>query len=230
MLTINRSAVLQTAEDNGWSLENHVDRVYGTFRFRGGKPPKLVTRPGEVRPAIQQSLMDWNADLGARDRMDWDGFLAKHQRILTRLATLPRLGKLASRDIDTVCGVVEELENFKSTAGRKLVFGSKAAHFHFPWLVPVVSSEVHSGLAEIERTRGRDVEALVPGTGRRFRYTSPEACSSCFRAYVVFGNVLVRDIDSRRFLGNWSSAKHDLHAKIFEWWVIAQRQRGQGHR
>lgn len=72
MLRVTRKAVMSAT---GWSLENHVARIYDQIRFRRGKPPKLFTRPDEDRPAVQQSLIDWNADLGARHRMDWGHFL-----------------------------------------------------------------------------------------------------------------------------------------------------------
>jgi len=72
MLRVTRKAVMSAT---GWSLENHVARIYDQIRFRRSKLPKLFTRPDEDRPAVQQSLIDWNADLGARHRMDWGHFL-----------------------------------------------------------------------------------------------------------------------------------------------------------
>lgn len=220
MLAIDRRAVLKAADATGWDLEGHIQRVYDTFRFRGVRPPALVVRPGELRPAIHQSLMDWKADLGARDRMDWPGFLAGHGRILQPLATLPRLGLLDARAIDEVCAVVARLEQFKATSGRALVFGSKAAHFHFPGLVPVVSSEVAAGLQEIERRHPDDIARLVAGTGRRFVFTNAANRQISYRNYVVLGNALTAGLDSQAFFGRRSSARYDLHSKIFEWWVI----------
>jgi hypothetical protein len=213
MLSLDRRSLLATARSTGWDLEGHVRRVYDTFGFRAGKPPRLFRRPGETRPAIQQSLMDWNADLGARDRMDWSGFLARHQRILRPIARLPRLGKLDDAGIDRVCEVVGELEAFKKTDGRTLVFGSKAAHFHFPWLVPVMSSEVADGLREVERAHGEDVRRHIPGEGRRFGFTSADARRTAYRNYVQLGNAIMRDVDTRRLLRGVTDARYDLHAK-----------------
>lgn len=221
MLTIERDALLRTAETTGWDLGGHIERVYDTFCFRDGEPPPLVVRDGETRPAVQQSLMDWKADLGARDRMDWAGFLQEHQRVLQRLATFPRLGRLSARQIDSVCEVVDALEGFKHTSGRTLVFGSKAAHFHFPWLVPVMSSEVVEGLQWLENQHPRDIGAVVPGSGPRFVFNSPTTRLRSYRNYVVLGNALTMGIDSSTFFGEYPVADYDLHAKIFEWWVIS---------
>lgn len=221
MLQVDRDSLLETARETGWDLEGQIERVYATFRFRNGRPPKLVRREGEKRPAIQQSLMDCNADLGARDRVDWAGFLRRHQAILKSLAPLPRLGRLDHRGIDRVCAVVGELEDFKDTAGRKLVFGSKAAHFHFPWLVPAMSIEVEAALREIDRVERAALERLVPGRDRKFLFSSPEARSASYRNYVVLGNEVMRDVDSRTFLDRLSTATYELHAKLFEWWVVA---------
>jgi hypothetical protein len=221
MLTIEREALLRTAEATGWDLGGHIEWVYDTFCFRGGTAPPLVVRAGETRPAIQQSLMDWKADLGARDRMDWPGFLEAHQRILQGLAPLPRLGQLRPHDIDAVCAVVDALEGFKKTSGRALVFGSKAAHFHFPWLVPVTSSEVIEGLRWLEQRHPADIDALIPGTGQRFEFNTPANRLRSYRNYVVLGNALTARIDSSTFFGDYPVADYDLHAKIFEWWVIS---------
>jgi len=221
MLKVDRRRLLQTARETGWDLRGHIERVYDVLRFRNGRFPRLIARPGEQRPAIQQSLIDWNADLGARDRMDWKGFLSRHQTILQPLTALPRLGRLDERGIDTVCTVVQKLEGFKKTLGRKLVFGSKAAHLHFPGIAPVMSSEVARGLAIIEKRYARELDGALPSPDRRFRFQNAQACVQSYRNYVSFGNVLMRDIDSRTFLGPRSHASYDLHAKIFEWWVVA---------
>jgi hypothetical protein len=114
-----------------WSLENHIERVYDEFHARDGRLPVVTTREGELRPGIQQSLMDWNADLGARHRMDWDGFLKNHRRILRPLLRLPRLGRLDRPGVERVCQVVETLESFKQTRKRSLVFGTPRACTRF---------------------------------------------------------------------------------------------------
>lgn len=219
-LEITAAAVHRVASSTGWSIQNHVSRVYDTFRFRNGKPPAIGVRPDEHRPAIQQSLMDWNADLGARHKMDWPGFLAEHQRLITPLAELPTLGGLTDDQIDLVCEVVGALENFKSTKGRTLVFGSKAAHFYFPGLVPVMSSEVQSGLLQIQRLFEAELGKRLGGRRSWFAFRSVAPRRDSYRNYVVLGNALLRDADMSD-LPAWSSdAGIHLHAKIFEWWVI----------
>jgi len=221
MLQLHRESLLETAQETGWDLNGQIERVYEAFRFRDGRPPKLVRRSGEARPAIQQALMDCNADLGARERIDWSGFLRTHRQILKRLAPLPRLGRLDPDGIDCVCEVVGALEDFKDTAGRKLVFGSKAAHFHFPWLVPAMSIEVEAALREIDRVERPALDDLLPIRGRKFLFSSPTSRRASYRNYVALGNAVMRDVDSRTFLGGYSSAAYDLHAKVFEWWVVA---------
>jgi hypothetical protein len=221
MLHIDRQSLLEAAKKTGWDLKGQIDRVYETFRFQNGHPPKLVRRVGEARAAIQQSLMDCNADLGAHGRIDWAAFLREHRDILKSLTSIPRLGHLDPCGIDAVCSVVGKLEAFKHTAGRKLVFGSKAAHFHFPWLVPAMSIEVEAALREIDRVERAALEELLPGRGRKFLFSSPQSRSASYRNYVVLGNAVMRDVNSPSFLGPLSSATYDLHAKVFEWWVIA---------
>jgi len=221
MLQLHRESLLETARETGWDLNGQIERVYEAFRFREGRPPKLVRRGGDVRPAIQQALMDCNADLGARERVDWAGFLRGHRTILKRLAPLPRLGRLDPDGIDRVCAVVGALEDFKDTAGRKLVFGSKSAHFHFPWLVPAMSIEVEAALREIDRVERTELVDLLPGRGRKFLFSSPASRRASYRNYVALGNAVMRDVDSQTFLGGYSRAHYDLHAKVFEWWVVA---------
>ncbi len=221
MLHLNREILLETAKETGWDLNGQIEHVYEAFRFRNGRPPKLVRRSGEARPAIQQALMDCNADLGAREGVDWPGFLRRHREILKRLADLPRLGRLDPEGIDRVCAVVGALEDFKDTAGRKLVFGSKAAHFHFPGLVPAMSIEVEAALREIDRVEREELEDLFPGRGRKFLFSSPTSRRASYRNYVALGNAVMRDVDSHTFLGGYSSVTYDLHAKVFEWWVVA---------
>src|SRR5260370_17900834 len=150
MLKLHRESLLETARETGWELNGQIEGVYEAFRFRKGRAPKLVRRSAEARPAIQQALMDCNADLGARERVDWPGFIRGHRDILKRLARLPRLGCLDPDGIDRVCEAVGALEAFKDTAGRKLVFGSKAAPFHFPCLVPAMAIHVVSPLPGLE--------------------------------------------------------------------------------
>lgn len=218
MLRVTRGRVLSMT---AWSLENHIERIYDTMAYHGGKAPPVFRREGQTRYAVQQSLQDWNADLGARDRMDWRGFLENHRSILGCLANVPRLGRLRDTDVDAVCDVVGKLEDFKPTAARKLVFGSKAAHFHFPWLVPVMSSEVEQGLRVLQQDHERDLTKLLPDTGDWwFRFASPEQRAGSFRSYVSLGNALMRDIDTRDILGR-RSPSYDLHAKVFEWWIVS---------
>jgi hypothetical protein len=221
MLNLHRESLLETARETGWDLNGQIERVYEAFRFRNGRAPKLVRRSAESRPAIQQALMDCNADLGARERVDWPGFIRGHRELLKRLAPLPRLGRLGPDGIDRVCDVVAALEDFKDTAGRKLVFGSKAAHFHFPWLVPAMSIEVEAALREIDRVERTALDDLLPGPGRKFLFSSPTSRQASYRNYVALGNAVMRDVDSQTFLGGHSSATYDLHAKVFEWWVVA---------
>jgi hypothetical protein len=221
MLQVDRTRLLDAAKKTGWDLNDSIHGVYDSFRFRNGRPPPLAQYPGDPRTAIQKALMDCNADLGARNRIDWAGFSRKHQGILKRLAQLPRLGELEPSDIDRVCAVVEELEDFKQTTGRKLVFGSKVAHFHFPWLVPSMSGEVECALREIDRTERRALEGLMPGPGRKFLFASAASMSISYRNYVVLGNVVMRDVDSGSFLGSADALGYSVDAKVFEWWVIA---------
>jgi len=221
-MKINVAATRAIGPSLGWDLPGHVDRVYDAFRFRGGHPPHLATRPGEDRPAIQQSLMDWKADLGARGRMDWSGFLAKHRRILQRISSLPRLGRLDEAGIARVCAVVDKLEDFKPTEARKLVFGSKAAHFHFPGLVPVMSSEVVSGLKKLAADHPNEVCHLLDDEPVRFSQASAAESMATYQRYVRLGNALLRDVDDAGFRRRLCA--YPLHAKLYEWWVIGAGQ------
>jgi hypothetical protein len=62
----------QAARPN-WALEKHASEVYDIFRFRGTRPPPLHS--GTRYPLIRHLLMEWKADLGARHRVDWPGFI-----------------------------------------------------------------------------------------------------------------------------------------------------------
>jgi hypothetical protein len=221
MLQFDCRSLMDTAKATGWDLEAHVERVYEMFRFRDGHPPRLPRPSFGTHAAIQQSLMDCKADLGARAQIDWPGFLRRHQGILRPLAALPRLGRLDDHQIDLVCAVVARLEDFKQTAARTLAFGSRAAHFHFPWLVPVVRSDIEAALRAIDRNERAALQSLLPGRSRKFLFSSPRSRAASYANYLRLGNALMRDVDSKTLLGAISSADYDLHAKVFEWWVVA---------
>lgn len=225
MLKITQERVRHTGEYRNWSLEEHIEQVYNVLRFQRNWPPLLVHRPGESRPAVHQILLDWKAGLGALHHTDWQGFLRRHQSLLSPLASLSRLGRLSDADIDLVCSIVRDLESFKNTQSRMLVFGSKAAHIHFPWLVPVMSSEVRQGLGNLMRSHSAEVNRCLGGeTALQFSFTRPEECFRSFRHYVALGNWMCRDLDANKMLGV-PRLKYDLHAKAFEWWVVSFEER-----
>jgi len=218
-----RSIVPLVAEATGWKLHEHIDRVYDQLRYRAGRFPKLFTRPGEHRPAVQQSLMDFSADLGVRHKMDWPGFLRRHQAMLQPLAALPRLGRLSEAQIDTVVEVVAELDRFKHTKGCTLVLGSKAAHIHFPATVPITASEVVTGLKALQRSNEPELTAKLGRDGPWFRFTDPVTRRLAYRHYVALGNAVMAEVDARRLLGMKKAPPYDLHAKLWQWFVISRR-------
>ena len=217
-LQITRQSIARTQATTNWDIQAHVDDVYERFRFRRGKAPPLDTE------ALRSRLMQWKADLGARagTQMDWAGFMLHHRAILQPLSTLPRLGRLTDNEVELVTSVVLHLESFKDTTGRMLVFGSKAAHFHFPGLVPIMSSEVRDGLKELARAKANALKCYLPAHQQEFRFGSARQNLNSYRNYVALGNALCADLDAKKLLQR-TSATFDLHAKLFEWWTASQR-------
>lgn len=201
----------------GWQVENcHVPFV----PVRGAIPDHSKTPKGEKYSRLQRMLQIWNADLGARANMDWSGFLGGYRRTLKPLTNLPSLGALTEADLQRVLSVVAELESFKPTKGRALVFGSKAAHFHFPWMVPVISSEVRRGLSALERARPEVLRAHLGARPDGFEWTGAEANRRSYEAYLRLGNALMRGVDAR-VVADAEDAPFDLAAKVFEWCVVS---------
>ena len=165
--------------------------------------------------------MNWQADLGARHRVHWHPFEREHHAILRSLRKLPSLGKLPPRNIRQVVDVVAQTDKYKVTKSKTLVFGSKAAHIHFPGLVPVLSSEVRRGLQVIEKRFSKELEDIVPAPLPRFVFGSPGDNHTGYWYYIFLGNVLMSGIDSRQLLGNDCPVSFSLNAKVFEWWVVS---------
>jgi len=165
--------------------------------------------------------MAWNADLGARHLMNWKGFLKFHRLILKPLAKIEPMGYLQEKDIDKICSVVKKLEAFKPTKGQSLVFGSKAAHFHFPGLVPVMSKEVREGLYVYEKKQNKEMELVFPNSKRCsiFDFTTPENRFRSYRNYIYLGNYWMKNISIKDILGK-EAPKYSLNAKIYEWSII----------
>lgn len=181
-----------------------------------------LTEPfdGDEYPAIRRLLMNWKADLGARDRMTWDAFLASYRKILQPALEMRRLGALDDRQIKKVVSIVNELENFKDTVGRKLVFGSKAADFHFPAVVPIMSSDVERGLKFLQRAHPEVLRKHL-GANSGFRFGSAVDNLQSYEKYVRLGNALMRDIDAWSVTGLTERRSYGVDAKVFELCIVA---------
>lgn len=208
------------ARGRGWDLAAQLRTSHDPFVPHAGTIPDHSTRPDGARCSLlQQRLQIWQADLGARDRTDWTGFHRSYRRLLEPLLALPRLGALDARELRMIADVVDSLESYKHTAGRALVFGSKSAHFHFPWLVPVVSSEVRRGLLALQRHQPHLLAEHLSGPAPWFRYQSAAETACSYGNYLALGNALMRSADGvaihRRRLA------YGIDAKVFEWCVVA---------
>jgi hypothetical protein len=201
-----------------WALEKHASEVYDVLRFHGTRPPPL--HRGIRYPRIQHLLMRWKADLGARHRIDWPGFIRRHRNLLQPLARLPRLGRLSEAQIAFVCETVFRLDAFKG-ATRHLVFGSKAAHFHFPGLVPVMSSDVERALRCLQSDVSGALREALDDSGPWFRFSTPAGRQESYRHYVRLGNRLTSEIDQKEFLDGICRVTYPLHAAIFDACIIA---------
>lgn len=204
----------------GWDLTQQLRHSHDPYIPRHGTIPDNARTPaGERYPTIRQRLQYWQADLGARDRVDWAGFLRDYRNLLRPLIDLPRLGGLSAREINVVVDVVDGLERYKQTSGRALVFGSKTAHFHFPWLVPIVSSEVRRGLLELQRTKASVLASHLPAKASWFRFATAAETRRSYRNYVLLGNALMRPVNGAAF--HRKPPSYGIDAKIFEWCVVA---------
>jgi len=201
-----------------WDLPGHIRTVYQPFRCRNGVLP-AVSSDGKIRAQLKKTLMAWNADLGARDKMDWEGFFEGMEEILTPLARLPRLGLLDGEQLKAVALAVWQLEQFKHTKSGKLVFGSKAAHFVFPWLVPIVSSDVVRGIEDFRR-HSTAIDDIF-GRKNTMKFGSdPEKNLRAYFEYLDFGNHMLETFDCQIFLGSKVRVDFGLDAKMYEWlWV-----------
>ena len=222
MISITKKRFKKTIEHmkGSWSFEEHIREIYDPLRVRRRRFPSPAEEASQT-PLVQKKLVAWNADLGKRDQMNWSLFHERHRDILEKLFGLRHLGKLRRKDYDLVCQVLMELEDFKPSKGRSLVFASKSAHFYFPGLIPCTSREVREGLKALEKKKGEDLHALVPDGGRTlFSFTTAENNLRSYRNYLALGNALCANLDPKDFLGK-KTPSFDLHAKIYEWWVIS---------
>ena len=220
----------RTARATGWSIENHRDTVYDALAWRSGA---LLGGP-DWFPHLRQKLVHWNADLGARQAggVDWDGLRTRGVDILWRLEGMGPLGTLSHDQLHEIAAVVGEFESFKKTSTRSMVFGSKVAHMHFPWLVPVTSSEVIAGLHDLADAFPEDVAAWLdirPSNLRGYfaaRFTDRLAADRAYRGYLRLANGVMRGVRARECFPEASDRPYTLEAKAAEWWVIAMRDGG----
>lgn len=210
---ISRARFRRTVELRGWNLDRQLADCHDQFVPSGG----LIARRDA---ALKRMLQIWNADLGARHKMNWQGFFERYPRSLAPLLKLPPLGALSEAQIATVVRVVDELEGFKSTQGRALVFGSKAAHFHFPWIAPVISSEVQRGLRALQRQHESWLKAVLGGAAPWFEFGDSVANRRSYEAYIRLGNRALQDVDLTKVIGK-RSEPYGVHAKVFEWCVVS---------
>jgi hypothetical protein len=221
VLKISKSRTNRTRRDRGWDPNEHNKYVYDVFSINKGVFQENCLERGNKNSRIREELTAWNADLGARDRMDWKGFERRHHYILGKLSKISRLGKLDPSQVTNICDVVYELDKFKNTETQTLVFGSKAAHFHFPGTIPVMSSEVRTGLVLLEKLHPAELHDLIPSPAKKkFRFGTQEKNYDSYWYYVALGNAMMRKINDRDYLRR-KSTHYQLHAKVFEWWVIS---------
>lgn len=208
------------ARGRGWDLAGQLRTSHDPFVPTTGTIPNHSSCPAGARCSLlQQRLQDWQADLGARDRTDWGGFHQSYRKHLKPLIGMPRLGALDVRALQTVASVVGALETYKATIGRALVFGSKAAHFHFPWLVPVISSEVRRGLLALQRHHPVLLSEHFEGPTPWFRFNSAPESAQSYANYLALGNSLMRSADGTAI--HHRKLAYGIDAKVFEWCVVA---------
>jgi hypothetical protein len=164
-----------------------------------------------------------------------------YERILAPLCDLPRLGELTDKQVEIVALAVAELENFKPSLGRKLVFGSKAAHFVFPWLVPVISSDVVRGIENMRRLQldGAEGDFLAAFFGYKRSEgvwvkfgDDPEQNGAAYFEYLLLGNTLLKNFDDRDYMGKFGESlclDFRIDAKLFEWALVSWDPRLLGH-
>lgn len=210
---ISRARFQRTVKLRGWNLDRQVRECHDEFVPSGG----VIFRRDA---ALKRMLQTWNADLGARHKMNWPGFFERYCRILRPLLELPVLGELSAAQLATAVRIVDELETFKSTQGRALVFGSKAAHFHFPWIVPVISSEVQRGLRVMQREHASTLERFLGGGAPWFEFGSAPENRRSYEAYLRLGNGLMKGVDTAKVIGG-RTEPYGVHAKIFEWCIVS---------
>jgi hypothetical protein len=208
-----------------WDFSTHLRTVYLPFRARNGELPEVArAESSELKRKYKKTLMLWNADLGARDRMDWDGFFSSLARIVKPLLTLPALGKLTDEQCEQVVLAVAECEQFKNTASRKLVFGSKSLHFLFPWLIPVVSSDVVRGIEAFRRAPGRPLDTIFKRRDAMKFGSNPDANVRAYMDFIDYGNMMLENFDCQKFLPTTFRHGFGLDAKAYEWtWVHYDR-------
>jgi hypothetical protein len=164
--------------------------------------------------------MHWKADLGARHRIDWTGFIRCHRDLLQPLAHLPRLGRLSEAHITLVYETVLRLDAFKG-ATQRLVFGSKAAHFHFPGLVPVMSSDVERALRHLQGRLSGALREALDQSGPWFRFSTPIGRRESYRHYLGLANRLMSEVDRKQLLDGICRVNYPLHAVIFDACIIS---------
>jgi len=204
-----------------WDLPGHIRTVYQPFRCRDGVLPAISASDGKLRAQLKQTLMAWNADLGARDKMDWEGFFEGMEGILAPLARFPRLGLLDQDQLEAVVLAVWQLDQFKHTKSGKLVFGSKAAHFVFPWLVPIVSSDVVRGIEDFRR-RTMLIDGMFGRKNAMKFGPDPEENLRAYFEYLDFGDRMLETFDCQAFLAGNVRVDFGLDAKMYEWLWVSQ--------
>jgi hypothetical protein len=126
-----------------------------------------------------------------------------------------RLGPLSEAQITLVCETVFRLDAFKG-ATRHLVFGSKAAHFHFPGLVPIMSSDVKGALRRLQVGLSGVLREVLEDSGLWFRFSTPAGRQESYRPYVRCGNLLMSEVDHKQLLDGTCRVTYSPHAAILD--------------